>query len=296
VLLAVASFLVAGAARADGPGDLVRIEGISGFLNQGSMAKASFALDTSGFGGPVIERSDGDLDVDPSIWYGLRGTYRLNRRLSLALSWMHSRGRYRVQFPALASIEGNFDLEGLILAGEDFITQGSDVRAESAMGDALSDVYLASATYEFSTLDGLLHPFLTAGTGIFRQRSDGDVLQISYETELPNRIETVEALGVNPLAASGLSVFGIDQTNWALSAGGGMRIVLPAGWGASVEIEDVVRMNPDLDYLADRSTPPPDVDQGIPYSTTWAGKDSPIHNFGVRVSVEYAVWPYGRPR
>jgi hypothetical protein len=277
--------------------DRARIEWVSGYLDQGSMADVSFVLDISAFQGPVIGRSDGRLDVDPSPWYGLRGTYRLNERVSLGATWMHSRGRYRVQFPALATIDGNFDLEGLILAGEDFQSQGQPgVRAESAMSDALTDLYLASVSYEVPVLRRWAFPYLTVGAGRFTQKSDGDVIRLQYESTVPARLEPYENNGLNAAGAYGLSVFQIDASDWALSVGGGMRVAISDRWGVSVGIEDIVRINADLTHLDATSTPPPSPLLGAPYSTTFAGRDGTIHNFALRVAVNYAVWPFGAPR
>jgi len=275
--------------------DLVRFEWITGFLSQGTMASADFVLDATPFGGPVIERTDGSLDVDPSLWFGLRGTYRMGDRLSLAGSWMHSRGHWRVQFPALASVTGNFDLEGLILAGQDFTSQPG-VRAERAMSDAVTDVYLATASYEFPILRGWAYPMFSAGAGILTQKSDGDVIRLEYEGSLPSNIESAENLGINPLAASGLSVFSIDETNWVVSFGTGIRASLSDRWGVTVQLEDLVRMNADLSEMAAASTPAPNADEGRVYSTTFRPKDGMIHNFAMRLSVNYSLWPYRTPR
>ncbi|MGQ0721446.1 MAG: hypothetical protein ACT4PE_07730 [Candidatus Eiseniibacteriota bacterium] len=277
--------------------DRARIEWVSGYIDQGSLADASFVLDVSAFQGPIIARSNGTLDVDPSPWYGLRGTYRLNERLSLGATWMHSRGRYRVQFPALATIDGNFDLEGLILAGEDFQAQGEPgVRATSAMSDALTDLYLASVSYEVPVLRGWAFPYLTVGAGVFTQKSDGDVIRLEYDSALPTRVEGVENIGLSPAGEAGLSVFQIDSSDWALSVGGGMRVALSDRWGVSVGLEDVVRLNADLTHLDATSTPPPNQLTGSVYSTTFTGKEGVIHNFALRLAVNYAVWPFGAPR
>lgn len=299
LLLVLCALGVGGAlspAPAQTESDRVRFEWVTGFLMQGSVADADFILDSSPFGGPIIERSDGSLDVDPSLWFGLRGTYRLARRVSVSASWMHSRGRWRVQFPAQASIAGNFDLEGLILAGEDFVTAEPGVRAESAMSDAVTDVYLATATYEFPILKGWAHPMFSVGGGLLTQKSDGDVIRLQYETIVPSRIESAENLGFNPLSASGLSVFSIDETNWVLSFGLGMRASISGRWGVAVQLEDIVRMNADLSEIEGVSTPPPDPDIGRLYSTTFDPVDGLIHNFAVRLSLNYALWPYRTPR
>jgi hypothetical protein len=113
---------------------------------------------------------------------------------------------------------------------------------------------------------------------------------------IPSRIETAENVGLSPAGASGLSVFRIDSSDWAMSVGGGLRVALSSRWGADLEIEDVVRMNANLTDIDATSTPPPDQTVGRVYSTTFAGKDGTIHNFGIRLSVNYAVWPFGTPR
>jgi hypothetical protein len=286
-----------GRALAQHTSDRARIEWVSGYIDQGSMADVAFALDVTGFGGPLIERSNGTLDVDPSPWYGARGTFRLSERVFVGATWMHSRGRYRVQFPALATIAGNFDLEGLILAGEDFQAQADPrVRPESAMSDALTDIYMASVTYEVPILRRWAFPYLSLGTGLFTQKSDGDVIRLEYETAVPSRVEAIENLGLSAAGLSGLSIFSIDAADWAVSIGGGMRVALSDRWGVDVGLEDVVRMNADLTHLDATSTPPPDLFQSRFYSTTFAGKEGTIHNIALRVSVNYAVWPFRGPR
>lgn len=294
---ALLAVLVAAPARAEKPQDLIRFEWISGFLLQGSSADASFTLDSSTFGGTVTERTGGKLDVDPSVMFGLRGTYRLTDRVTLSGSYMHSRGRYRVQFPALASVDGTFDLEGLILAGQDVINQAAvDVRAESAMSDALTDVYLATIQYEFPTLNHRAFPYFSFGGGLFTQKSDGDVIRLQYETNIPTSVESTENLGLNPISASGLSVFSIDQTNFTLAFGAGIRVALTEKWGVDVQFEDMLRMGVDLTDLDAASTPPPDVTQARFYSTTFSGADGTVNNFGIRFAVNYALWPFQAPR
>ncbi|NNE44932.1 MAG: hypothetical protein HKN12_12055 [Gemmatimonadetes bacterium] len=296
-LAGLVAVLAAGPVSAQQPQDLIRFEWISGFLLQGSSADAAFILDTTTFGGTLTERTDGTLDVDPSVMFGMKGTYRLSERVTLAASYLHSRGRYRVQFPALASIDGTFDLEGLILAGEDFINQGEvDVRAESAMSDALTDVYVASLQYEFPTLRNRAFPYFSVGGGLFTQKSDGNVIRLEYETNKPSRIELVENLGLNPISGSGLSVFSIDEKNMLLSFGAGIRVLLSDKWGADLQFENLLRMGVDLSDINASSTPPPDVTQGQFYSTTFTGAEGTVNSLGIRVALNYALWPFGAPR
>ena len=63
---AVAALLCPLAAGAQTAPDRVRFEWLGGVLFQGSMASATFQLDTTPFGGILIEREGGSLDVDPS--------------------------------------------------------------------------------------------------------------------------------------------------------------------------------------------------------------------------------------
>lgn len=275
-----------------------RVDWTTGFLLQGSVAEASFIADFGQFGGQLIERDQGTLSVDPAMWWGVQGTWRVSDQLSFTGSWVHSRGRYRVQFPALASIEGDFDLEGLLLATLDFQTQQlQTAEAERAMSDALTDVYLASATWEFPSLDRWLFPYFRVGAGIFRQRSDGNVIRFQFDGPLPPSAEqTVGVAGIPLEQAWGLSIFTVDQTNPALSIGGGFRASIGKQWGVDAQIESLVRFGVDTEYLNDVGTPPPDPNNFVFYSTSFTGQNGSVNNFGLRVSLTYALWPYGAPR
>jgi len=275
-----------------------RVEWMTGFLLQGDLASASFTADFGAFGGQFIQRDQGSLSVDPSMWYGVQGTWRLSENLSVAGSWVHSRGRYRVQFPSLASGGGNFDLEGLLLATLDFQAQqlGSS-EAERAMSDALTDVYLASATWEFPSLDRWLFPYLRVGAGIFQQRSDGNVFQFRYNGPVPGPVQQTEGVqGQLTEASWGLSIFQIDETNPTISWGGGFRASLARQWGVDAQFEVLSRLGVDATYLNDVGTPPPNPNEFRFYSTSFIGQKGTVNNFGFRISLTYALWPYGAPR
>jgi hypothetical protein len=290
-------------AWAQRPLDLVRIHGTGGFLLQGNVGTSDFTADFSNFGQGVIQRTNGKLDVDPSFWGGIEGTYRLTRRLSVGASWMHSRGRLRVTFPALSRDPGDFDLEGFVLAASDFLQQSAfgGSRPERAMSDALTDVYMGSATYELPGLYKIFFPYATVGLGMFRQVSEGPVFKLEYEGALPPAAEIVTLAGGNwEREAFGLPELFIDETNMVASLGGGVRAALGSKWSAEVRIEDLIRISPGLENLQG-SVPLPDPDDpGAAFrvfSVSVAPSDAAlIHNFGVRLSLGYAVWPYGAPR
>ena len=274
-----------------------RVEALSGYLTQGEVADASFAWDFTNFGGAADTRTGGFLDVDPALWFGLRATRRLNERLSVNASWMNSKAKYRVQFPAEASVEGNFDLEGMLLATSDFGSQQTGTgRAESAMSQAITNLLLVSATFEWTALERWAYPYVSLGGGVWDQYSDGDVIQFEYETDVPANVQDAESFGINTVEQQGLSVFTVDQRNPVVSIGAGCRVSLGNKWGVDVQVEDVVRLGTDYEYLNDVSTPPPDPTQGRFFQTEFQGKSGVVHNFGFRIGIAYAVWPYGRPR
>ena len=286
------------AARAQTAPDKVRFEWLGGVLFQGSMASATFQLDTTPFGGILISRTGGSLDVDPSFSYGLRSTYRLQPRFSLEATWLHSEGRYRVLFPAEATEAGDFDLEALLLAGFDFQTgqTGGGSRAQSALSLAKTDFMLGGLRYEIPALDRWLFPYASLGAGVFRQRSDGNVFHLEFEGDVPSNITLGEMSGQDPLASAGISIFSINSPDWLLGVTGGARASISPRWGVEVELSDLVRMNADLTHIDATSTPPPDVDSFRLYQTTFEGVDGIIHNWAVHLAVNYAVWPYGSPR
>lgn len=273
----------------------LRFEAVSGVLMQGNLATTDFIADFSQFGGARIVRFDGTLDVDPSIWYGFRSTYRWNESLSFTGSWMHTRGRYRVQWPAEASIEGNFDLEGLLLSINDFAFGGGEIfRADRAMSDAVSDLYLATATWEFPVLDRWAYPYLSLGGGVFQQRSDGAVIQYGYESDIPAPLQYLNPGDYE--RSIGLSVFSLSGTNPVVSYGGGMRVSIGQKWGVDLQLEDVVRLGVDHSHVDATSTPEPDPLAQRLFSTTFRGTEGAVHNFGFRLSLTYAAWPFRGPR
>jgi hypothetical protein len=315
-LIVLAALTCASTASAQRLPDRARLDWVTGFLMQGALAEASFSADFGQFGGQLIERDEGTLSIDPSAWYGVRGSYRFSENLTVFGSWMHSRGRFRVQFPAEASVEGDFDLEGLLMATLDFQSGTLDenaTEAESAMSDALTDVYLASATYELPTLDRWFFPYVSLGAGLFKQKSNGDVIQFRYAGAVPTGVEVTEGVFESRSESQlGLSIFQVDQKNFMMSFGGGFRVSLAKQWGVDVMVEDLVRFGVDMSYLNgsvefcafDRNhedcgpgTPDPDPSQFRFFSTTWNGNsNTTIHNFGFRIGLTYALWPYGAPR
>jgi hypothetical protein len=269
----------------------------TGVLAQGSLASADFIADFSNFGGVVVQRSGGSLDVVTSAIFGIRGGYRLSDRFHVTARWGHSEGRYRISFPAQASDPGDFNLEGLILGAFDFQYAGSDTRPESALSLAVTDVYLAAIRYEVPTLNRWLFPFVTVGGGIFTQRSQGDVIEATFQGPVPAQWQIAEIAGGNPLTASGLSAFKINSKDLLVSIGAGFRASIGRKWGVSLEIEDLVRLSPDLDSLNGLGElDPPDPSVGEFWATAFQPTDGSIHNLSVQVAATYALWPYGTRR
>ncbi|MCA9752782.1 MAG: hypothetical protein KC591_11370 [Gemmatimonadetes bacterium] len=293
-LAVLAAFVFAPAARAQTAEHRWSGEIVTGFLAQGKLADSRFAADFSTFGGTVVERSGGALDVVTSPLIGVRVGYRVRRDLYGFASWYHSTGRYRLEYPALASDPGEFNLEGLILAGTDFQFAGTDTRAESAFTTARSDMYLASLRYEFPVLNRWMAPFFTVGTGMFRQRSIGDIITVQLEGEVPIIVQVQDAVGINGNTSSGLPEFSVNSRDLVASIGGGFRASLGPKWGVVVEAEDVVRFA-DMSSI-NREFIQPDVAEGRVWGLGLDGVNGTIHNFNVRVSVQYSLWPYGAPR
>ncbi|HET9888589.1 MAG TPA: hypothetical protein VFR10_13865 [bacterium] len=268
----------------------------------GDIATADLIADFSGFGGERITRTDGKMDVDPSFFGGLAGTYRLNQHVTFAGTWLHSRGRLRVTFPALSRDPGDFDLEGFILAASDQTQQflgGS--RATSAMADAISDFYLLSGTYELSPISKRFIPYATLGGGILREVSDGPVFKLDYEGALPPLAETMQIAGQSwEENIFGLPMISLDETNPVVTIGGGVRVTLGSKWNAGFEIEDLIRINPDFQSLSGSVPPPNPGGEGgdlRPFGVTVEPSDAMIvHNLGFRFSLGYALWPFGAPR
>jgi hypothetical protein len=296
--LAAAGLTAASPVSAQTEKDLLRFEWVTGLYFQGTMADAAFSFDTTPFGGILVERDGGTLDVDPTFWYGIRSNYRLNNRWSLDFSWMHATAAYRVEFPAEAQDAGNFDLEGLILGVFDLSpAQGSaNGRLASATSDARIDAYLASARWETPVLGRWAYPYVTVGGGIYKQKSGGYVFRSDYETDPPAVFESLFAQGMDPLQEVGISRFRIEGTDWLVSVGGGMRTSLSQRWGADIEVEDLVQIGADYTNIDASSTPPTDPDNSRLFSTTFEGRKGLIHNLAFRVSLTYAFWPADRPR
>jgi len=294
-LAAAAVWAVAAPVSAQTERDLLRFEWVSGLYIQGTMADAKFSFDTTPFGGILVEREGGTLDVDPTFWYGLRTSYRLTNRWSLDVSWMHAQAAYRVEFPAEAQDQGNFDLEGLILGTFDFQSQVNGELA-SATSDARIDAYLVSARWETPVLRRWAFPYLTYGVGIYRQKSSDYVFRSDYKTDPPAVFESLFAQGGDPLEIIGISRFGIDATDYLVSVGGGFRASLSDRWGADFEVEDLVQVGADFTDIDASSTPPTDPENSRLFSTTFEGHKGLIHNLAFRLSLTYAFWPADRPR
>ncbi len=295
-LVALGLLSIAGSARAQNAPDLFRFDWIGGVLLTGDLANAAFVADFTSFGGTRTERTGGHVDVDPSPWYGFETTYRINDRFSISGTWMHSRGRFRIQYPALSSEEGTFDLEGLLLAAEDFQNFGTGSRAESAMNDAVTDVFLASLVYEIPILRRWAFPYATAGAGAYKLKSDGAVVEVKYEEEIPARLEGLLASGGNPLELQGISVFGIDALDPVIAVGAGIRVSLSDRWGVDVVAQDLMRLEADHSDIDASSTGEVDPESFRFYQTTYRGKKGTIHNFGFNLALNYAFWPYGARR
>lgn len=279
--------------------ELLRFNGVGGALIQGNVAKADFFADFSAFGGQVVERSNGDLDVDPTFWTGLETSYRLNPTVTLSGSWMHSRGRYRVTFPALSRDPGNFDLEGFILAAQDFSQlQVGGAKADRAMSDAVTDFYLLAATIEKPLSNRRYVPFATLGGGIFRQTSEGNVFRLEFRGSPPFGYSVSELLGGSvERDGFGLPLISVDQTNPVVSFGAGMRVSLGKKWSAEFRGEDLIRINPDLESLRGSVARPTEDESQRFFAVSVVPSDaSMIHNIGFRFSLGYALWPFGAPR
>jgi hypothetical protein len=291
---------LASAASAQTALDLIRFQPFAGVLQQGSSGTATFFADLGDFGGPEISRTGGDLDVDPSFMGGLEATYRLNETFTLGGSWLHSTGRYRVTFPAQSRDPGDFDLEGFILAGQDF---SGGVRAESAMSDAVTDVFMASATIETARRGRRFFPFATMGVGLFHQVSDGPVFKLEFDGSDPPGTDIAAAGGYTlEQTLYGLPLISVDETNPMASLGVGFRASLGSQWGCEVRVDDLVRINPDLESIRGSVPPPTDETDTGPFpfqvfAVSVEPTDSAIiHNLSFRFSVGYAVWPFGAPR
>jgi hypothetical protein len=284
--------------------DLMRFQPTLGILQQGSSGSATFYANFTDFGGVEVTRTGGDLDVDPSFMGGIEGTYRLNSTFTLAGSWLHSRGRYRVTFPSLSRDPGEFDLEGFILAAQDFSSQQTGgVRAESAMSDAVSDVFMLSGTAETARMGRRFFPFATFGVGLFRQVSDGPVFEFEFDGSAPPGTDIAAAGGYTlEQTLYGLPLISVDETNPLVSLGVGLRASLGSRWGCEVRVDDLMRINPDLESLRG-SVPPPDENTDLGpfpfqiFAVSVEPNDAAIiHNLAFRVSVGYAIWPFGAPR
>ena len=198
----------------------------SGVLMTGDLATTSFTADFSNFGGTVVQRDGGVLDVVPSAVYGFETGYRITENIHIGASWMHSRGRFRMSFPALASDPGDFNLEGLLLAGFDFQFGQGETQVESGFSQAVTDVYLGSVRVELPTLDGWFFPFLNFGAGLLTQRSTNDVIYTTFEGPIPAQFQLLELQGINPVSLNGLSSFKIRETDPVLQLGMGFRASL----------------------------------------------------------------------
>jgi hypothetical protein len=72
---------------------------------------------------------------------------------------------------------------------------------------------------------------------------------------------------------------------------------LGRSWSAGLEIQDLIRINPNLESLEGSVPPPNSNDPGRVFAVSVEpSTESIIHNIGVHLSVGYAVWPFGVPR
>jgi opacity protein-like surface antigen len=298
LLVPILAVLLPAEASAQVAPERVRFEWLTGFLVQGTVGTASFSADLSGFqNGQLVERDEGIVDVDPAFWNGIGATYRLNSRFIVGASWMHSAARYRVQFPAQASDPGNFDLEGYLLASADWTSlfQGGDP-PERAMSDAVTDAFLLSGTVEIPLQSRRVFPYAKLGLGVFRQSSQGTVFDMVYGSNPPLFVRQLEAAGLTVEEdAFGVPLFQVRETNALVSLGAGVRVSVTDRWAVGVHLEDLVRINPDLSEF-EVSSREPDVEAGRVFSTTLSPVSGSVHNFGVRLSASYSLWPLGVPR
>ena len=261
----------------------------------GDLASSDFVLDTTPFGGERTDRTDGVLDVDPSIWYGIETVYRLSDRFSISGSWMHARSRFRVEYPALSRDEGAFDLEGLILAGQDFTNAAFGTEATSAMNDAVMDAYVAALVFETPVFDRWAFPYVSLGAGAFKLKSDGYIIETKYKGDPPPTFEALDVFGIDPFEASGIPRIALAKLDPLVTLGFGMRASISRNWGADLQFEDLVRLGTDQSVL-DSATDDVDPDAGVLLQTVFRGRKGNVHNFGIRLSVNYAFWPFNRPR
>ncbi len=294
VLAAIA--LCATSALAQTEMDRWRVEAVTGVYYQGDMADATFQLDTTPFNGTLVQRDGGNLDVDPAFMNGLRVNYRVNQRLSVNAAWMHAEADYRVQFPALASDPGNFDLEGLILGVLDQGVGGAQP-VDDAASEAKIDTYVVTARYEFPILNRWAFPYFTLGGGLYKQKSVGSVFRLEFEEDIPSFFQPIYAQGQDPLQTIGISRFAIDATDWLIAAGTGIRCSLNDRWGVEASGEYLLQLGADFTDLDSKSTPPPGTTSfNQLFQTTFQGVNGSISNFSIRIGVTYAFWPADRPR
>ena len=278
--------------------ELLRFQWISGILMQGNVATGEMISDFTEFvESGYTERTGGELSVDTAFMGGLEVSYRLGERFTVGASWMHSRARYRLEFPALSSDPGNFDFESFLLMSADWVQDFSGgSRPTRGMADAVTDMFFANVTYEIPILERRLFPYWKLGAGIFRQNSDGSVFQLDYEGDPPPFYETLDIFGLSPEElAYGVPVFEARETNPLVVAGMGVRVSFSSRWSAELRIEDFVRLSPDLSEF-NVSTPDPDPEQGRVYGVTLRPEEGMVHNVGVHVSLAYSLWPFGAPR
>ena len=278
--------------------ELLRFQWVSGLLMQGTVATGEMISDFTEFvESGYTERSGGELSVDTALMNGLEVSYRLSSRFTVGASWLNSRARYRLEFPALSSDPGNFDFESFLLMTADWVQDFSGgSRPTRGMADAVTDMFFANVTYEIPILQRRLFPYWTLGAGIFRQKSDGSVFQLDYAGDPPPFYETLDIFGLSAEErAYGVPVFEASETNPLVVAGMGARVSFSGRWSAELRLEDLIRLAPDLSEF-DVGTPDPDPEQGPVFGLTLRPEEGMVHNFGVHVSLAYSLWPYGAPR
>ncbi len=286
--------------------ELLRFQWVSGILTQGKLASGYMISDfTEYVESGYTRRPDGELSVDTALFNGIEVSYRLGERFTVGASWLHSRARYRLQFPAQSSDPGNFDFESFLLMAADWLNDFTGgTRPTRAMTDAVTDMVFANVTYEIPILERKLFPYWTLGAGVFRQSSDGTVFRFDYEGDPPPFYENLEIFGLSAEEdVYGVPLFGLNETNALINVGMGMRVSFSDRWSAELRLQDFIRVDPDLSETNIGEFDPdeeplklPLPPQGQLFSLAMRPEEGMVHNFGVHVSLAYSLWPFGTPR
>lgn len=279
--------------------ELLRFQWVSGILVQGNLATGEMISDfTEYVESGYSARTGGELSVDTALFSGIEVSYRLSSRITVGASWLHSRARYRLEFPALASDPGKFDFESFLLMSADWLqdfTGGS--RPTRAMSDAVTDMVFANVTYEIPIFERKFFPYWTLGAGVFRQSSDGTVFRLDYEGDPPPFYEYMEILDVSAEEVLyGVPLFRLSETNALITAGMGVRVSFSSRWSAELRLQDFIRVSPGLSHANVGTLPLESPQEGQLFSLALRPEEGMIHNFGVHVSLAYSLWPFGAPR